>query len=110
MYRLKLELDGYHVTVVADDDQVLEEAARTRPDLIYIDLRVEDDRRFATLQQLRATASTRDLPLIILSDMSVSELTGRGFTAGLINYVVRGAPDLNGLSWNVKEWARAGSG
>ena len=110
MYRLKLELDGYHVAVVADDDRVLEEAARTRPDMIYIDLRVGDDRRFATLQQLRATASTRDLPVIILSDVGVSELTGRGFNAGLLDYVVRAAPDLNGLTWNVEEWARAGSG
>jgi len=110
MYRLKLELDGYHVAVVADDDRVLEEAARTRPDMIYIDLRVGDDRRFATLQQLRATAGTRDLPVIILSDVGVSELTGRGFNAGLLDYVVRAAPDLNGLTWNVEEWARAGSG
>ena len=110
MYRLKLELDGYHVTVVADDDHVLEEYARTRPDMIYIDLRAGDDRRFATLQQLRATAGARDLPVIILSDVGASELTGRGFKAGLLDYVVRAAPDLNGLTWNVEEWARAGSG
>ena len=110
MYRLKLELDGYHVAVVADDDRVLEEAARTRPDMIYIDLRVEDDRRFATLQELRATAGTRDLPLIILSNLGASELAGRGYKPDLLDYVVRAAPDFNGLGWNVEEWARAGSG
>src|SRR5438067_9763596 len=60
MYRLKLELDGYHVAVVADDDRVLEEAARTRPDMIYIDLRVGDERRFKTLHQLRTTTVTRE--------------------------------------------------
>ena len=110
MYRLKLELDGYHVAVVADDDRVLEEAARTRPDMIYIDLRVGDDRRFKTLQQLRATAVTRDLPLIILSNVGASELTAQGYKADLLDYVVRAAPDLNGLSWNAEEWLRAGSG
>jgi len=31
MYKLKLELDGYQVAVVANDDQVLEAAARTSP-------------------------------------------------------------------------------
>ena len=110
MYRLKLELDGYHVAVVADDDRLLDEAARTRPDMIYIDLRVGDDRRFKTLQQLRATAVTRDLPLIILSNVGASELTAQGYKADLLDYVVRAAPDLNGLSWNAKEWLRAGSG
>jgi len=110
MYRLKLELDGYHVAVVADDDRVLEEAARTRPDMIYIDLRVGDERRFATLQQLRATTVTRDLPVIILSNLGASELTAQGYKADLLDYVVRAAPDLNGLNWKLEEWARAGSG
>ena len=110
MYRLKLELDGYHVVVVADDDRVLEEAARTQPDMIYIDLRVGDDRRFKTLHQLRATTVTRDLPVIILSNVGASELTAQGYTADLLDYVVRAAPDLNGLRWNVEEWVRAGSG
>ena len=110
MYRLKLELDGYHVVVVADDDRVLEEAARTRPDMIYIDLRASDDRRFATLHELRATTATRDLPVIILSNVGASELTAQGYNADLLDYVVRAAPDLNGLRWNVEEWVRAGSG
>jgi DNA-binding response OmpR family regulator len=110
MYRLKLELDGYQVVVVTDDDRVLEEAARTRPDMIYIDLRVGDDRRFATLRQLRATPGTRELPVIILSNLAASELADRGFKADLLDYVVRASPDLTGLTWNVEEWARAGSG
>ena len=110
MYRLKLELDGYHVAVVADDDRVLEEAARTRPDMIYIDLRVGDERRFKTLHQLRTTTVTRDLPVIILSNLEASELTAQGYEVDLLDYVVRAAPDLNGLSWNLEQWARAGSG
>ncbi len=109
MYRLKLELDGYHVIVVADDDRVLQEAARTRPDMIYIDLRVGDDRRFAMLNALRTTTVTRDLPVIILSNVGASDLTAQGYTADRLDYVVRAAPDLNGLSWKVEEWARAGS-
>jgi CheY-like chemotaxis protein len=110
MYRLKLELDGYHVVVVADDDRVPEEAARTRPDMIYIDLRLGDERRLATLQQLRSTTDTRDLPVIILSNVGASELTAQGYTPDLLDYVVRAASDLNAWRWNVEEWARAGSG
>jgi DNA-binding response OmpR family regulator len=109
MYRLKLELDGYHVTVVAGDDRVLEESVRTRPDMIYIDLRLGDEARFATLQELRATAGTRNLPVIILSDLGARELRERGFDAGPLDYVVRAAPDPKGLTWNAEQWARAGT-
>jgi DNA-binding response OmpR family regulator len=110
MYKLKLELDGYQVTLVANDDHVLEEAARVRPDMIFLDLRVGDEQGLATLQQLRATGGTRDVPVIILSNQGASEMAGRGFKADLLDYVVRADPGPNDLSWNLAEWARAGSG
>jgi len=110
MYKLKLELDGYQVAVVANDDQVLGEAARTRPDMIFIDLRVGDDRGFAMLHQLRATAGTRHLPVIILSTQGASEMAGRGFKADVLDYVVRADTGPNRLAWNLEAWARAGSG
>jgi len=110
MYKLKLELDGYQVAVVANDDQVLEAAARTRPDIIFIDLRVGDDQGFATLQRLRATASTCDLPVIILSNQDPGEMARRGFKADALDYVVRADPGPNSLASNLEVWARAGSG
>src|SRR5712691_11055104 len=73
MYKLKLELDGYQVVVVADDDHVLQEAASLRPDMIFLDLRPGQDRGLATLQRLRATTGTRDVPVIILSSQGASE-------------------------------------
>ena len=109
MYKLKLELDGYQVFVVANDDNVLQEAARTRPDMIFIDLRVGDDRGLATLQQLRATPATSAVPVIILSNQGASEMAGRGFKADLLDYIVRADPGPNGLTWNLEDWARAGS-
>ena len=68
MYKQKLELDGYQVEAIVNDDRVLEEAGRTKPDMVCIDLRVRDDQGFATPQRLRSTAGTRELPVIILSN------------------------------------------
>ncbi len=110
MYKLKLELDGYQVTVVANDDQVLEAAARTKPDMIFIDLRIGDEQGFGTLERLRVNAGTRHLPVIILSNQGAGEMAGRGFKANVLDYVVRAEPGPNGLTWNLEAWARAGSG
>lgn len=110
MYKLKLELDGYQVTVIAHDDQVLEGAARVKPDMIFLDLRVEDDRGLATLQQLRATDGTRQVPVIILSNQAASELADRGFKADPLDYVVRAESGPNDLVGTLEVWARAGSG
>jgi len=106
MYKLKLELDGYQVTVVANDDQVLAEAATLRPDMIFLDLRVGEDLGFATLQRLRATDSGRHVPVIILSRRGPHDLAGRGFKADTLDYVVRAEPGPSGLAWNLDDWAR----
>jgi len=74
MYKLKLELDGYQVEVVANDDHVLEAAGRTKPDMIFIDLRVGDEQGFATLQRLRATAGTRELQAKLVDRAAGDEL------------------------------------
>src|SRR5207237_10321677 len=106
MYKLKLELDGYQVTVVGNDDQVLAIAATLRPDMIYLDLRVGEDLGFATLQRLRATDSGRQVPVIILSRRGPHDMAGRGFKADALDYVVRSEPGPSGLAWNVADWAR----
>ena len=106
MYKLKLELDGYLVTVVANDDQVLGEAASLKPDMIFLDLGVGEDLGFATLQRLRATDSGRHVPVIILSRRGLHEMAGRGFKADALDYVVRAEPGPSGLAWNIADWAR----
>ena len=110
MYKLKLELDGYQVTVIANDDLVLETAARVRPDMIFLDLRVGNDRGLTTLQQLRASDGTRYVPVIILSNQAASELAGRGFKADPLDYVVRAESGPIDLVGTMEVWARTGSG
>ena len=107
MYKLKLELDGYQVAVVPNDDQVLAEAARTRPDMIFIDLTLGDARGFATLERLRAADRTRGLPVIILSNQAASGAAGRAFKTDVLDYVVRADTGPNALVWNVEALARA---
>ena len=106
MYKLKLELDGYQVTVVANDNQVLTETATVKPDMIFLDLGVGEDLGFATLQRLRATDSGRQVPVIILSRHGPHDMAGRGFKADALDYVVRSEPGPSGLAWNVADWAR----
>jgi DNA-binding response OmpR family regulator len=106
MYRLKLELDGYQVAVTANDDHVLEEVTRVRPDMIFLDLRPQEDQGFATLQRLRASECNRAVPVIILSRQGAREMAGRGFKADLLDYVVRADPAPDGRAWSLRDSAQ----
>src|ERR687888_509140 len=40
MYRLKLELDGYQVVMAKDGEEGLKLAAKLKPDIIFLDIRL----------------------------------------------------------------------
>ena len=110
MYKLKLELDGYQVAVIANGDHVLDEVTSRRPDMIFLDLRPGEDQGVATWRQLRASACTRAVPVIILSRQGPKEMAGRGFKADLLDYVVRAEPVPDGLPWSLRDTAQVASG
>lgn len=106
MYKLKLELDGYQVTIVSGRQQLIDASATVRPDLVYLDIRRREKDGIEMLRALRSDGPTSDVPVIILSDHRPEEMAGRGFTANVMNYVVRANVALTSLTENVEDWAR----
>src|SRR5260370_39978774 len=68
MYRLKLELDGYHVNTALDGEEGLKKAGDLAPDIIFLDIRLPKMDGLEVLRKLRAQEKTRDIPVIILSN------------------------------------------
>ena len=78
MYKLKLELDGYHVTMAKDGEEGLKSATDDPPDIIFLDIRLPKMDGFAVLEGLRSRESTRQIPVVILSNYGERELVERG--------------------------------
>jgi DNA-binding response OmpR family regulator len=106
MYKLKLELDGYQVTIVSGGQQLINASALLRPDLVFLDIRRREDDGISMLRALRAGEATRDVPVIILSDHRAGEMASRGFTADVLDYVVRADAALGLVTRNLEDWAR----
>jgi DNA-binding response OmpR family regulator len=106
MYKLKLELDGYQVTIVTGGQQLINASALLRPDLVFLDIRRREDDGIDMLRALRAGEATRDVPIIILSDHRAGEMASRGFTADVLDYVVRADAALGSVTRNLEDWAR----
>ncbi|HEV2013958.1 MAG TPA: response regulator [Candidatus Dormibacteraeota bacterium] len=105
MYKLKLELDGYQVTIVSGGEQLISASAVLRPDLVFLDIRRREDDGINLLRALRAGEATRDVPVIILSDHRPQEMASRGFTADAMDYVVRADAALASVTRNLDDWA-----
>jgi CheY-like chemotaxis protein len=106
MYKLKLELDGYTVTVAKDGEEGLEMATDTPPDIIFLDTRLPKMDGFAVLERLRSAERTREIPVIILSNYGERELVDRGLKLGALEYLIKSQTTPANLSRGVEGWLK----
>jgi DNA-binding response OmpR family regulator len=90
MYRMKLELDGYRVSTIAEVGDSTAHPAGWRPDMVLIDLGIGDGTQLRDLRRLRADPLLANVPALLLSTRTEEELRVRGFTLGPTDYLLRG--------------------
>ena len=106
MYRLKLELDGYTVTIAPDGEQGLKMARDSGPDIIFLDIRLPKMDGFTVLEAVRADEKLRHVPVIILSNYGEAELVERGLKLGALDYLIKAETTPSTLSRGVGKWIK----
>ena len=84
-----LEEAGYEVIAAQDGKKGIEIAARTRPQLILLDILMPGIDGFETCRLLKENLSTRDIPVIFLTSLTERELKITGFEAGGVDYITK---------------------
>ena len=107
MYKLKLELDGYHVELAQDGELALDMARSRPPDMIFLDIRLPKMDGLAVLEQLRQDERTQHIPVVILSNYSERELVERGLKLGALEYLIKSQTTPAKLAGGVESWLKA---
>lgn len=89
MYRMKLEDSGYTALVANEGNQGLELAKKEKPDLILLDIMMPMMDGFAVLAEIKADASLKDAPVIIMTNLGTNEDIEKGKKMGAVDYVVK---------------------
>ncbi|HEX6350541.1 MAG TPA: response regulator [Candidatus Dormibacteraeota bacterium] len=105
MYRMKLEKDGYRVTLAADGEAGLRAVREIHPDLVFLDIRLPKMDGFTVLRQLRDDPATRHIPVVILSNYSAAEMVETGIRLGAQDYVIKSEVTPGFVSDKVQHWA-----
>lgn len=74
MYKKKLEHDGFEVAAAYSGGEGLVAAAREKPDLILLDIMMPAVDGFEVIKKLRADVETKNLPIVILTNLGTSEI------------------------------------
>lgn len=104
MYQKKLEHEGYQVSAAYSGGEGLKMAPQVLPDLILLDLMMPGVDGFAVIKQLRQKPETKEIPIIILTNLGTSEIfIDEAKMLGVKNYLVKYKTSASEVIEKIKE-------
>ncbi|MBN1585055.1 response regulator [Candidatus Uhrbacteria bacterium] len=89
IYATKLEMDGFSVLSARDGDEGLKAAAKELPDLILLDVLMPKLDGFEVLKRLKGDPATKDIPVIMLTNLGQKEDIEKGMGEGAADYLIK---------------------
>ncbi|HET6386589.1 MAG TPA: response regulator [Armatimonadota bacterium] len=89
LVQVNLERAGYQVVTAFDGVEALEKVKGERPDMIVCDVMMPRMDGFEVLRNLKSDASTRDIPVIMLTAKAQDADVLRGWTSGVDCYLTK---------------------
>jgi CheY-like chemotaxis protein len=104
MYRLKLEMEGYRVTVAGDGEEGLRIAREQRPQLIFLDIRLPKLDGMSVLEAMQGDDRTRHIPVLILSNYGEPPLIEKGLRLGAREYLLKSETTPSGVAARARSY------
>ena len=89
VYQAELEEKGYEVLLAADGQEGLEKAQISDPDLIILDMIMPQKNGFEVLTELQNNPATKNIPVIILSNLGQQDDIKKGLDLGAVDYLIK---------------------
>jgi len=93
MYQRIISSGGNAVEVAYDGEEGLEKAKTDRPHLILLDIMLPKMGGLEVLEKLKADPTTKQIPVIMLSNLSVEEKEEEAMAKGAVKYLRKANSD-----------------
>ncbi|MGL4619670.1 MAG: response regulator, partial [Chroococcidiopsis sp.] len=80
---------GFKILIAEDGESALQKAAYASPDLILLDILMPGIDGFETCSRLKASESTREIPVIFMTALSETADKVKGLQVGAVDYVTK---------------------
>jgi len=89
MYEVKFKNEGFDIVKALDGEQGLEIARTIKPDFILLDIIMPKMDGFSVLKELKGNDITKDVPVMLLTNLGQDEDIERGKSMGAVGYLVK---------------------
>ena len=98
-----LEQEGYEVSGALDGEAGLKMAQQENPDLILLDLVLPKMHGFEILEALKADEKTKDIPIIVLTNLEAMGDVEKALELGATTYLVKASYSLEEVVQKIKK-------
>jgi len=89
LYAAKLKSAGFAVEIAQNGERALEQMEKFRPDLVLLDVVIPEPDGLAVLKSIRGNFATKNLKVIILTNLGQQEEIERGLNLGANDYLIK---------------------
>jgi DNA-binding response OmpR family regulator len=102
VYNLKLAMDGIETATAIDGEEGLRKVYSENPDLILLDLMLPKKSGFEILKEIKTNPKTKDIPVMILSNLAQEKEKEEGLALGAIDYIVKSNISIQQIMEKIK--------
>ena len=88
-YKDGLTRAGFDITMAIDGNEAIALAKSELPDIILLDLIMPEKNGFETLEELKKMPETKNIPVIILSNLGQDTDIKQGKELGAVDYLIK---------------------
>lgn len=85
----RLETEGFEVSVAVDGSEALTKLTELKPDLVFLDLLLPNVDGFEVLTKIKQDEATKDIPVIVFSNLGQPEDIERAKQLGADDFMVK---------------------
>ncbi len=89
MYSAKLEIEGFKIISATDGEKAVRLAKKEMPNLILLDLVLPKKDGFEILKELKDDPDTKDIPVIVLTNLGQKENIDKCYSLGAGDYLIK---------------------
>lgn len=89
MYTTKFEIENFSVIAADDGEKGLRVARENRPDIILLDILMPKMNGFEVLAELKKDPLTKDVPVILLTNLNQKDEIEKGLGMGAKDYLIK---------------------
>lgn len=89
MYNTKFELENFEVNIADDGEKGLKAAIENVPDIVLLDIVLPKMSGFEVLKNLKLDDKTKNVPVILLTNLSQKDEVEKGVELGASDYLIK---------------------